>query len=87
MGLGDAGAQAEQAMRNVRQLLDEVGAKMEDICKVKVWVIDRAYLEPVMNVIGRHLAGIPCAYSEVIVDGLARPEMLMEVDVEVVRGG
>jgi len=87
VGPGDAGAQADQAMKNVRQLLDEVGAKMEDICKVKVWVIDRAYLEPVMNVVGRHLAGIPCAYTEVIVDGLARPEMLMEIDVDVVKGG
>lgn len=87
VGPGDAGAQADQAMKNVRQLLEEVGAKMQDICKVKVWVIDRAYLAPVMNVVGRHLAGIPCAYTEVIVDGLARPEMLMEIDVEVVKGG
>jgi enamine deaminase RidA (YjgF/YER057c/UK114 family) len=87
VGPGDAGAQADQAMKNVRQLLDEVGAKMQDICKVKVWVIDRAYLEPVMNTVGRHLEGIPCAYTEVIVDGLARPEMLMEIDVEVVKGG
>ena len=86
VGPGDPAAQAEQAMRNVRQLLEEVGSCLEDICKVKVWVIDRAYLEPVMNVVSRHLAGIPCAYSEIIVDGLARPEMLMEVDVEVVRG-
>jgi enamine deaminase RidA (YjgF/YER057c/UK114 family) len=85
VGLGDAGAQADQAMKNVRQLLDEVGAKLEDICKVKVWVVDRAYLEPVMNVVGRHLKDVPCAYTELIVDGLARPEMLMEVDVEVVR--
>ena len=84
-GLGDAAAQADQAMKNVRQLLGEVGAAMHDICKVKVWVTDRAFLEPVMNVVGRHLLGIHPAYSEVIVDGLARPEMLMEVDVEVVR--
>jgi len=85
VGAGDAAAQADQAMKNVRQLLDEVGARMEDICKIKVWVTDRAYLAPVMNVVGRHMQGIPAAYSELIVDGLARPEMLMEVDVEVVR--
>lgn len=85
IGPGDAAAQAGQAMKNVRQLLDEVGARLEDICKVKVWVVDRAYLEPVMNVLGRELRGIHPAYSEVIVDGLARPEMLMEIDVEVVR--
>lgn len=84
VGAGDAGAQAEQAMQNVRQLLAEVGAKLEDIVKVKVWVIDRAYLAPVMNVVGRHLKGIHPVYSEIIVDGLARPEMLMEIDVDVV---
>jgi enamine deaminase RidA (YjgF/YER057c/UK114 family) len=85
VGPGDPAAQADQAMKNVRQLLEEAGARLEDICKVKVWVIDRAFLEPVMNVVGRHLKGIHPVYSEVIVDGLARPEMLMEIDVEVVR--
>jgi enamine deaminase RidA (YjgF/YER057c/UK114 family) len=85
MGLGDAAAQAEQAMRNVRQLLGEVGASVQDICKVKVWVTDRAFLAPVMNVVGRHLRGVHPAYSEVVVKGLARPEMLMEIDIEVVR--
>lgn len=85
VGPGDPAAQADQAMKNVRQLLEEAGARLEDICKVKVWVIDRAFLEPVMNVVGRHLKGIHPAYSVVIVDGLARPEMLMEIDVEVVR--
>lgn len=85
VGPGDPAAQADQAMKNVRQLLEEAGARLEDICKVKIWVIDRAFLEPVMNVVGRHLKGIHPVYSEVIVDGLARPEMLMEIDVEVVR--
>lgn len=85
VGLGDPAAQADQAMKNVGQLLAEVGARMEDICKVKVWVVDRAFLEPVMNVLARHLKDICPVYTEVIVDGLARPEMLVEIDVEVVR--
>ncbi len=85
VGPGDPAVQADQAMKNVRQLLDEVGASMDDICKVKVWVTDRAFLVPVINVAGRHLRGTHAVYSEVIVDGLAQPEMLMEIDVEVVR--
>ena len=85
IGAGDPAAQADQAMNNVRQLLGEVGASMHEICKVKVWVVDRAFLGPVMKVVGRHLRGVHPVYSEVIVKGLARPEMLMEIDVEVVR--
>ncbi len=83
-GLGDPAAQAEQAMRNVAQLLGEVGAKLEHICKVKVWVTDRDFLAPVMAVVQRHLRGVWPAYTEIVVDGLARPELLMEVDVDVV---
>jgi len=85
VGPGDPAAQADQAMKNVRQLLEEVGARLQEICKVKIWVTDRAFLEPVMNVVGRHLKGIPVAYTLVIVDGLARAEMLIEIDVDVVR--
>lgn len=85
VGPGDPAAQADQAMKNVRQLLEEVGARLEEICKVKIWVTDRAFIEPVMNVVGRHLKGIPAAYTLVIVDGLARAEMLVEIDVDVVR--
>lgn len=85
VGPGDPAAQADQAMNNVRQLLEEVGARLQEICKVKIWVTDRAFLEPVMNVVGRHLKGIPVAYTLVIVDGLARAEMLVEIDVDVVR--
>ena len=85
IGLGDAVAQADQALKNVRQLIEEIGANMEDICRIKVWVIDRAYLAPVMKVVGDHLRGIPVVSTEVIIDGLARPEMLMEIDVDLVR--
>ena len=85
VGPGDPAAQADQAMNNVRQLLEEVGARLQEICKVKIWVTDRTFLEPVMNVVGRHLKGIPVAYTLVIVDGLARAEMLVEIDVDVVR--
>ena len=85
IGLGDAVAQADQALKNVRQLIEEIGANMEDICRIKVWVIDRGYLAPVMKVVGDHLRGIPVVSTEVIIDGLARPEMLMEIDVDLVR--
>lgn len=64
---------------------DFCGAQMEDICRIKVWVTDRAYIAPVMAVVGRHLRGIPVASSELIIDGLAQPEMLMEIDVDLVR--
>ena len=83
-GVGDAAAQADQAMRNVKVLLEEAGSKLEHICKITTYIIDRAYREPVYNVIGRHLRGIyPCG-TGLIVSGLALPEMVVEIDIDAV---
>ena len=84
VGLGDPAAQAEQAMKNVKTLLEEQGARLEDICKITVYITDRAYREPVYNVVGRYLKGVfPCG-TGLIVNGLALPEMLVEIDIEAV---
>ncbi|MHB1220115.1 MAG: RidA family protein [Alphaproteobacteria bacterium] len=84
VGVGDPGAQAAQAMKNVKQLLEEAGSKMDHVCKVTVYITDRAYREPVYREIGKALKGVhPCS-TGLIVNGLAIPELLMEIDVEAV---
>ena len=84
VGVGDAAAQAENAMTCVHALLEEAGAKLEHICKITVYITDRAYREPVYRVIGRRLKGIHPVSTGLIVNGLATPEMLMEIDVDAV---
>lgn len=84
IGLGDAAAQADQAMRNVKVLLEETGARMEHICKITTYITDRAWREPVYAVIGRHLGSIAPVGTGLIVNGLAIPEMLVEIDIEAV---
>ncbi len=81
VGVGDPAAQTEQAMRNVKQLLEETGASLEDICKITVYVTDRAYREEVYQVIGKWLKGVFPVSTGLIVQGLAKPEWVMEIDV------
>jgi enamine deaminase RidA (YjgF/YER057c/UK114 family) len=84
VGVGDPAAQAENAMKCVKILLEEAGAKLEHICKVTIYITDRAYREPVYRVVGKWLKGVyPCS-TGLIVNGLALPEMLMEIDVEAI---
>ena len=84
VGVGDPAAQAEQAMRNVKTLLEEAGSRLEHICKITIYITDRANREPVYRVVGRWLKGVfPCS-TGLIVSGLARPEYLMEIDVAAV---
>ena len=84
VGAGDAGAQADQAMKNVRVLLEEAGAKMEHICKITTYITDRAYRTAVYQVVGRHLGSIAPVGTGLIVNGLALPEMLVEIDIDAV---
>jgi len=84
VGIGDAAAQAEQAMRNIEQLLGEAGAQLADICKLVIYVTDIRYREPVYRVVGRWLKGVYPASTGLVVDGLARPEWVVEIDATAV---
>ncbi|HWF35514.1 MAG TPA: imidazolonepropionase [Solirubrobacteraceae bacterium] len=84
VGIGDPAAQAHQAMRNVELLLDEAGARVEDICKIVVYLIDIRHREPVYRVLGEHLRGVHPSSTGLVVSALARPEWLVEIDVTAV---
>lgn len=83
-GLGDAAAQADQSMKNVKELLGDAGATLKDVTKAVIYVTDRAYMMPVVATIARHFGDACPPLSHVIIKGLASPELLMEVDVTAV---
>jgi len=84
IGIGNPAAQADQAMKNVKQLLEEAGSKLDDICRIVVYLTDRGYRDAVYQVIGKWLQGVYPVSTGVIVDGLAKPEWLMEIEVTAV---
>jgi enamine deaminase RidA (YjgF/YER057c/UK114 family) len=81
VAIGDPAGQAEQAMANVARLLEECGARLEDICKATVYLTDIRFREPVYRVLGRWLEGVHPVFTGVVVTALARPEWVVEVDV------
>jgi enamine deaminase RidA (YjgF/YER057c/UK114 family) len=81
VGVGDAAAQADQAMKNIQRLLGEAGAGLEHICKITIYLTDPRFREAVYRTIGRWLRGVYPVSTGIVVAGLARPEWLVEVDV------
>src|SRR5260221_13581621 len=79
--IGDAGAQAAQAMRNVEALLGEAGAGLADIAKLILYITDRAPLAPAPPAALRHLGPAPRAPGEIIRKGPASPGLGKEVAV------
>lgn len=84
VGVGDAGVQAEQAMRNINQLLGEAGARLDHICKITIYLTDPRFREVVYRIVGRWLKGVYPVSTGIVVAGLARPEWLVEVDATAV---
>jgi enamine deaminase RidA (YjgF/YER057c/UK114 family) len=84
-GAGDPAAQARQAMDNVEALLEEAGCGLAEAVHATVYVTDRAFIDPVMQVVAPRFAAHPVALSVLVVKGLAAPEILMEIDVHAVR--
>ena len=81
VGTGDAAIQTEQAMQNVKQLLEEQGAKLADICKIVIYLTDPRYREAVYKVVGKWLKGVYPVSTGLVIQALARPEWVVEVDV------
>jgi enamine deaminase RidA (YjgF/YER057c/UK114 family) len=84
VGIGDAAAQADQAMRNIKTLLAEAGAAPEHICKVVIYITDPRYREAVYRTVGAHLKGVFPVSTGLVVSALARPEWVVEVDATAV---
>ena len=81
VGIGDPQAQTDQAMKNVKQLLEEAGSCLDHVCKITVYLTDRSYREEVYCALGKWFKGVFPVSRGVIVSGLAKPEWVMEIDV------
>ena len=84
VAIGDAAGQAEQAMHNIKVLLEEAGSRLEHICKINIYLTDPRYREAVYRVVGRWLKGVFPVSTGLVVSALARPEWLVEIDVTAV---
>lgn len=76
--------QADRAMQNVKQLLEEAGSELSHICRIQVYITDRSYRDDVYQAIGKWLKGVYPVSTGLIVSGLARPEWVMEIEATAV---
>lgn len=79
VGVGDFRAQAEQTCRNLQIALDAVGASPQDIVKVTNYIVDRSKL-PVLVEVRKEVLGELRPASTLVVAGLARDELLVEIE-------
>jgi reactive intermediate/imine deaminase len=81
VGARDMKAQAEQVFKNLQAALDAAGAKFSDVVKMNTYVTDMEQAPAVREVRARYFGDTTPASTLVQVVRLARPELLLEIEV------
>jgi enamine deaminase RidA (YjgF/YER057c/UK114 family) len=76
--------QTHKVMKNIRQLVEESGGKMEHVTKLVVYLTDVRHREAVYRTMGEYIKGVFPVCTGLVVVALARPEWLVEIDATAV---
>ena len=76
--------QTHKVMQNIRQLIKEAGGNMAHLVKVVVYITDVRHREAVYRTMGEYIQGVHPVSTGLVVQALARPDWLVEIDATAV---
>ena len=76
--------QTHKVMQNIRQLIEEAGGEMQHLVKVVVYITDTRHREAVYRTMGEYIKGVYPVSTGLVVQALARPDWLVEIDATAV---
>ena len=77
----DAAAQTRNIWATIRQTLEEAGSGIPLIVRATFYLTDRSDCDAVLRVCGEVLRDVRPAMTIVVVSGLLKPEMKVEIEV------
>ncbi len=82
----DPGVQAGRCLEIVGTALQDLGARLEDVVRTRVFLVDAADAERVSSVHGAAFGEVRPAATMVVVAGLLDPRWRVEIEAEAVVG-
>jgi len=83
----DPAEQTHKVMQNIHQLVTEAGGEMAHVVKLVVYITDIRHREAVYRTMGEYIKGVHPVCTGLVVQALARPEWLVEIDATAVIPG
>jgi enamine deaminase RidA (YjgF/YER057c/UK114 family) len=85
-GEGDVARQVDAIMAIARHTMGKVGGKLDDVVRSRIYVTDIAVGDAAARAVARHLRAARPAATMVQVSGLARPQQLVEIELDAIDG-
>jgi enamine deaminase RidA (YjgF/YER057c/UK114 family) len=83
----DVAAQTRNCFQTITQVLSEAGFDLADVVRARYYIVDHADADAVLAVCGQFFREIRPAAAILVVAGLLRPEMRVEIEVTAKRRG
>ena len=80
----DPSEQTHKVMQNISQLIKEAGGEMKHLVKISVYITDIKNREAIYRTIGEYTKDVHPVSTGLVVQALARPEWLVEVEATAV---
>jgi enamine deaminase RidA (YjgF/YER057c/UK114 family) len=80
----DPAEQTRKVMENIKQLIEEAGGEMKHLVKIVVYITDIRHRDAIYKMIGTFTKNVHPVSTGLVVQALARPEWLVEIDATAV---
>ena len=80
----DPAEQTRKVMENIKQLIEESGGEMKHLVKIVVYITDIRHRDAIYKMIGTFTKNVHPVSTGLVVQALARPEWLVEIDATAV---